>query len=434
MGYTNSPSLEAYELWDCGLTFDELNDSINQALRQVRTTDRFWLVPPTDSARTSFLRVALPLDVQGWCTQAGWIESVSTQSEPPTTTASLSASLVTAAAYASAMVTWKRDRSQGGVTRVQVTTGTVSTSGTTLTATWAADTTPGNTLLAFVTAYSGTIVAPSGWTAGPTTTSGTMRTSVFYVSPSTAAHTGTETFTVGTATPGSLTLVEYAGLLAGGIDATATAGGTSATVTSGITQTTAQGDELWLAVLGVNSGEALFTPTNRFSRMSNPRPSASTYTNPAYHAVYERILTVTDLEDRALLEVGGSQHDPAVEEGGTVYLWPDRPVTPPSAYVVQARRPLYSFCRPDSSGQFGAKTDGLTAEGNQTNGGLADELLDIIVAGAITEAYERYPTFRAMAEGERLACINQSRARFSTYLRASQPARNPRFREREMVG
>lgn len=437
-GYTNSPSGEVYELWDetIGLTLDELHDAINQSLRRVFVTDRFWLVPPTDSQVGSFHRLGLPADTRNWLTNPRWVQSVGTLSEPARVPASMDASILSAKDYAGALLTFKRDRTQGALRRVQVASAaTTDDTQATLAVTLAQTPTIGNLLVLVVSGYGGTdIIYPNGWTAGPTAIKNNVLLGTFYrFVPQTVSPTISIEILGASASASSITVAEYSGVLPGGIDVTSSTTGNSATLASGTTTAPIQGDELWIAALAANYAAAQFNPTNRFSLVANPyNPAFSDFS--AYHAVYERVMPETDLQERTPSMVDGGAWDPAVLEGDTVYLTPSVGVASPNAYVVQARRPLYSYCRYDSTGQFGSKTDGLTGESQQTEGGVENELLDTIVAGAISSAYENYATFRDLAEGERLQRILRARAKFEAFARAAVVKGRSRFRYKEVVG
>jgi hypothetical protein len=150
--------------------------------------------------------------------------------------------------------------------------------------------------------------------------------------------------------------------------------------------------------------------------------------------LYERNLSLTDLQEREPNLVEGGQVDPLTEEQGEVYFYPLTPIASPSAYLIDAQRPLFTYCRVDASGQFGTKLDGLTAEGNEVEGDAQDGTLDAIVAGAITYAWERYPAFQKMADAERKAKIAAARERFLAFNRARASRPHKRFRSREVVG
>lgn len=440
--YTNAPTSEAYELWNVGLTLDQIHGCINQSLRRLFIRDRFWLVPPTDTIRGSFLQVAVPSDVQNWLTNQKHVLQMGMLVEGPKNAASLSASAPGSVDYASVIATFKRDRAKGAIRRVQSTTGTDSLELGTINIAAPQIVTEGNLLVLGVTVHGTGVTTPAGWTLIASASKNNTFTALYYRFPVTHG-SGLSNFTItysysGGAPAGVATFAEYQGLRPGGLDVSSSASGTSATLVSGTTAAAAEGDELWVAVLGAGlvagaiNATTLFNPTNRFSLVANPLAYDTTYT--ASHGFYERIIPVTDLQDRHPSPIEGQRFDPIQEEQGVVVLYPQQPIVAPNFYIVDALRSLYTYCRVDGSGHFGTKLDGLTAETNQVEGDAESGLRDAIVAGAMVYAWERIPSFRAMADRERQQKISLARHRFLSYQRASQPQPTKRFKYREPVG
>lgn len=427
--WTSAPaSGEAYELWNVGLGLAELNRAVNDGLKRLYATDKLWVVPAVDNLR----RIALT-PYATWLTNPRWVQQVSVQSEGRKTTASMSASAALANNSANAILTWKRDPAQSGIRRRQIVTNEDLINGTLFIATWTNATRRGNTLFAFLTSIGGTVTAPSGWTLLTSVLQGTTRTSVYYITGVNSSRLGPEMWTLSTTSVGTITLVEYDGLLPNGLDVSATAGSTTGALSTGTTSVVAQADELWLAILGTANGPQLFDPSNRFTLVNEA--STASATNPAYHWLYERMNTVTSLDDMPPTEIRGGAVEPIREEGGVIFLYPDRPITSPSAYVIDTLRPLYTYCAPDSSGMLGTKTDGLTAEGNVADGDVNEEVYEAIVNAAIVAALSNYPNFREWAlKSDRKERIREARAKMLAYDRSSHFSRRSTFTYQEPVG
>jgi hypothetical protein len=431
LGYTNSPVNEEYELWNVGLLFDEINDSINHALQRMFSIDRFWVVPPEDSVRTSFLRYAPPPDAQGWLTNSKWINQIRSITEPPLLTPTLSVSIRSSVVYTGVLASFQRDRTQGGIRRVQVDTGSHSGAGPVVLAAPQAPTV-GNLLVLAVSTYGSAITTPTGYTLLATATSGNILTKIYYAYPTSADTSLTSLSVTYTGSSATAVLAEYQGLLPSGVDLSGTGTGTGTTATVSATSRAAQGDELLLAAFGVGYEGPVYGPTERFARVAAVQSGNTGQADSL--TLYERNLSLTDLQEREPNLVEGGQVDPLTEEQGEVYFYPLTPIASPSAYLIDAQRPLFTYCRVDASGQFGTKLDGLTAEGNEVEGDAQDGTLDAIVAGAITYAWERYPAFQKMADAERKAKIAAARERFLAFNRARASRPHKRFRSREVVG
>lgn len=163
-----------------------------------------------------------------------------------------------------------------GIARVQ--TAKNSGTGTTLAATWPANTTAGNILIACLHCVRGnggnlTATPPSGWTAVITGgvrqgNSGSGRSYQWY-RENAAAQGATGNFTVSNSGGVSLVVAEYSGLkTSGAIDAPSVGSNTSASTSSPVvntTTTTAQASELLVAMHGGNASVTYSAPTNSFS-------------------------------------------------------------------------------------------------------------------------------------------------------------------------
>lgn len=423
---------EAYELWNVGLGLAQLHRAINDGLKRLYQTDRLWVVP--DAALTSERRVGLPPDVT-WLTNPLWVQGVAVQREGRKTTASLSASMSAALANHSANVifTWKRDRSLSGIRRRQLATNAALFAGTSLAATWATATRAGNTCFAFLTTIGGTVTAPAGWSLLTSVLQSTTRTSIYYVTGVNAARSGAETFTLSSSSIGTLTLLEYDGLLPNGLDTSTTSGANASTLSTGTTSTVAEADELWLGIIGTAAGPTLFNPSNRFELINGA--SAHSSSHPAYHWIYERICPVTNLDEQPAQEIRAGQMDAIREEGGGIYFYPDRPVGNGEAYLIDALRPLSTYCAVDATGMLGTKLDGLTAEGNVTDGSDSEEVFEAIVNAAIVAALTNYPQFREWTlKSDRQERIREAQAKMAAYNRSSHPLRRRTFVYQEPVG
>lgn len=426
---------EPYELWGVGLTLDQLHGCLNAALDQLFVRDRFWAVPPPDQRRSTFWSLTPPPDAAAWLTNPKWVLAMACLSEAERTTVELEAHVPSDTSYAGAVWTWRRDRTRGDIRRVQTAEG-YATAGGTVAATWAAPTQEGSTLFAVVTARPGTVSAPLGAPWGPLfdVVGSGLHTTVYVDPENTVPHEGTETFT-SSALPGCLTLLEYQGLHPDGLDQQASAIGNAALLRSGTTLQVAEGDELYLAVLGQRGQGVPYGPTNRFTALSSPQPTAQV-ANPAFHTVYERNALHLDLEDRVPSFVEGQRIDPLQTDQGQVVLYPQEMVAAPGAYLVEAVRPLSSYLRGGPTGEFGTFAGPLAEEAQETDGHAHDGRLGAIVAGALVYAWERLPGFKAfvLADPAREQQILKARHRFVNYRKASTPRMHHRFRYREPIG
>lgn len=420
---------EAFELHGYGLNPDEVHDAINQALKQVLVPDRFLLMPTGDDTDVnSFSRLELPLDVDDWLTNPSWVRQVGVLSEGPLRTATVSASLNTtdltlsAARSSGALATFYRDRTRGGIKRVQMATLSFAGSGSTVTHGWDQPTTEGNLLVMIVVAGAA-ITTPTGWTLAATGTNSTLRTAIFYKEAA-ASESNAADVSLGSAVRAVMVLLEYQGIRpSDSLDQTASSG--SGGYTTGTTTAVAEGDELYVAALGSFATSPLSAPTERFEILTHVMSPETLHTTGVAVTVLERSNPHTDLQER-WRSFAQRRGEARLEAGRIVFDFDDGSLTAPAFAVVDALRPAYTFCRLNSTGDFGTKLDGLTAEANQVD--VIDEL--VVVAGATVWAYQQFPRFREWADADesRIALLAEARRTWQGYLQHRLPRLTRTFR------
>lgn len=420
--WTNAPaSGEAFELHGYGLDpASEASDAINQALKQILVPARFWVGPPEDGDELDgFSQLYLSDEVGAWLTDPKWIRQVTTLGEATLRPVSVAVQLdstdpaLEAARNSGVLATFFRDRTRGGIARVQWASTAHAGGDGTVEVAWPRATTEGNLLLLAVVAVD-TITTPSGWTEIGTSISGSLRTALFYQEAA-ASQSGTVSIDLGNAVRACAMLAEYQGVRpSDSLDQSTTTSGGHAV---GPTAASTEGDELYVAILGRVATSPVSNPTNRFQIVETVSSPETLHTTGAALSFLERVNPRTDLRERGNVgTIGGGRY---VQESGLIGIDLGSGIVSPSFAVVEALRPAYTYARADATGEFGTKTDGLTAEGNQVD--VVDELL--VVQGAMVWAYEQWPRFRSAVEEEprRLQELETARRRWYTTLRNRTP-------------
>ena len=139
-------------------------------------------------------------------------------------------------------------------------------SGSSVRGTWPQATTPGNLLLAFVVATPNSgFAGSSGWVALNQAVQAGLAGQVFYI-PNAGSRSGDETFTFGSISAGSLMLMEVRGVIAASpLDVQATSSGTSSLAATGQSAETAQDNEFWIGLVGVNGTTTFDGESNGFN-------------------------------------------------------------------------------------------------------------------------------------------------------------------------
>lgn len=151
-------------------------------------------------------------------------------------------------------------------TIVQASVVGITASGSSVKATWPQATTPNNLLLAFLVATPNSgFAGPANWVPLTQAVQTGLAGQIFYI-PNAGSRSGDETFNLGSVSSASLVLMEVRGILTTSpLDVQATSSGTSNLAATGQTAETAQDDEFWVGLVGVNGNSTFDNESNGFN-------------------------------------------------------------------------------------------------------------------------------------------------------------------------
>jgi hypothetical protein len=162
--------------------------------------------------------------------------------------------------------------------------------------------TDGNTLIAVISTRgtNGNMVTNisqtgASWSrASQATNTAGVTVSIWYA-PNVSNASTTVTINLASALFASASVMEYSGVLsASPVDQTASADGDSTNAVTGTTSTTAQGDELWMAAVGLNASQpVLGSIANGFSTVTNAASTSATVSTNAKVYALEKIVSAS---------------------------------------------------------------------------------------------------------------------------------------------